>query len=256
MKTVELQLSEDYSAPMHQYYDSMIAGETTQIKAYEKNIADCAIIAPISGLITKLHIRDQSSVNAALPLALVETGRSGDIEVYVTAKDFTDIKMGDAVEITQPASSGDIVFGGAIVEIGAEAVMRISTLGIDERAVKITIAPEYDDRASLLPGFSFDIKFFTYLEENCVIMPKPSLFKYSANKAAAGILWLDGEPADGAAEDVNMVFCAVDGVLRMKQVRLGRELRSGYVVEAGLSPGDVIVKDSSADGAKAGVKVK
>jgi len=42
----------------------------------------------------------------------------------------------------------------------------------------------------------------------------------------------------------------------MREVKLGRELRSDYIIEAGLGAGDIIVKDASADKVKTGARVR
>jgi multidrug efflux pump subunit AcrA (membrane-fusion protein) len=188
---VENQIGEDYSASTRRYYDAMIAGEQTQINTLNKNIADCAIASPVSGKITKLYIKDSNIINAVMPIAQIETERTGEIEVYVTTRDFTDVRLQDAVEITQPASSGDIVFRGVVTEIGGEAETRMSTLGINEYVVKITITPDAGARVTMMPGFAFDVKFFTYTAENQIAVPKTAVFKYSADRAAGGVGWLE-----------------------------------------------------------------
>ena len=271
---VEEQLTEDYSASIRLYYDSLISGELTQISAMEGKIADCSIKSPVQGIITELYIKDSNVVNAAAPIALVETERSTDIEVYVTTKDFSDVRLGDTVEITQPASSGDIVFSGTVKEIGDEAVTRISALGITERVVKITIEPEIESTAgvnssaaanstsgaaslpTLIPGFSFDVKFYTFTAENQLTVPKSAVFKYSSEKAATGIVWIAEDMTGKPVEDIDMIFDATNGAIRMRQVKLGRELRADYIIDAGLSAGDIIIKDASSDNAKPGTKIR
>ena len=257
---VERQISEDYSGSMRKYYDTLIAGELAQIGAYEKSIADCSIASPVSGRIAKLYIKDSNAVNAASPIARIETGRSKDIEVFVSTKDFTDVRLGDSVEITQPASSGDMVFGGTVKAIADEAVSRVSALGIDERVVKITVAPDAPEAAalgaSLIPGFSFDVKFFTFIAENKLTVPKTAIFKYTAEKAAPGIMWLGGDLAGSAVADVDMVFDASGGTVRMREVKPGHELRSDYVIDAGLEAGCTVVRDASADNVKPGARIK
>ena len=281
---VENQLAEDYTKSMRQYYEALIAGEETQIKSLEKSAADCAVESPVSGRIAKLYIKNANIINAAMPIAQIETERYSDIEVFVATKDYADIRLNDRVEITQPASSGDKVFWGAVKEIGDEAVTRVTTLGISERAVRVTVAPDGaypaggedasgttgtagGDNGSgasggagganitFLPGFSFEVKFFTFMAENQITVPKTAVFKYSSDRAAGGVEWLDGDLTGQAVADADMVYCATGGALRMRQVRLGRELRSDYIVEAGLAPGDAVVRDAMSDKAKPGVKV-
>ena len=254
----ETQLTEDYTTSIRMYYDALIAGEQTQITALEHSIAECAITSPVAGKLTDVYIKDSKVVNAATPIARIVTERSTDIEVYVSTKDFPDVKLNDSVEITQPASSGDIVFGGIVKEIGTEAVTRVSALGVSERVVKITIEPDIDAGAdaALIPGFSFDVKFFTFSADNQLTVPKTALFKYSADKAAGGVTWLNEDMTGKAVTDVDMIFTATSGVVRMREVKLGRELRSDYIIEAGLGAGDIIVKDASADKVKTGARVR
>ncbi|MCL2059977.1 MAG: HlyD family efflux transporter periplasmic adaptor subunit [Oscillospiraceae bacterium] len=256
---VEGQLDEDYSTSVRLYFDALIAGELTQIEALETNIADCSITSPVTGKIVDLYIKDSNIVNASFPIALVETERSTDIEVYVSTKDFTDVKLGDAVEITQPTSSGDIVFGGIVKEIGEEAATRVSALGIIERVVKITVAPEEGAAgvgATLIPGFSFDVKFFTFTADGQLTVPKTAVFKYSAAKAAGGIVWLDGDMTGKPVEDIDMLYAATGGAIQMRQVRLGRELRADYIIEAGLGAGEAVIKDAYDEAARPGARVR
>ncbi|MDR1210314.1 MAG: biotin/lipoyl-binding protein [Clostridiales bacterium] len=253
---IDAQLAADYTSSTRKYYDTLIAGQTASVAALRKNIADCSVAAPVSGKVSKLYVKDSNAVSAQSPIAVIETKRSSDIEVYVSTQDYADVAVGDKVEITQAASAGDIVFGGTVAEIDDKAVSRLSPLGVSENVVKVTVTPDSPENSALIPGFTFDVKFFTYYAEGRILVPKTAVFKYSADKAGDGVLWAGENLTGRTVEDLDMVYDVTDGTARMRQVLLGRELRSDYVVISGLEPGSAVIKDASDERARQGVKVR
>jgi len=110
-------------------------------------------------------------------------------------------------------------------------VVRLSPLGVEERGIRLLIRP---DEPELLIGSSMDIWFSVYERENSIIVPKTALFQ---------------------ANGQDMVWVVRGGALELAAVQRGIELREGYLIEAGLYPGDRIVRDANTQGLSEGRRV-
>lgn len=236
---IDTSLSKNYSWAMKEYYNTLIDNEDTNAKLLNKKIEDCTIKSPVSGKISTLNIKDTNIVTTQQPIAVITTEKSTDIEVYISTRNYKDVQLGDYVEITQSQASGDIVFDGVIKEIDEKAISQQSSLGIEDRKVKVTIKPADGNEAALFPGFAFDVKFITFKETNQITVPKTAVFKYTDDSSAQDMVWL-----------------VQDGKTVMHAVTVGRELRTEYIIESGLSTDDIIIKDASAEGIGNRVKIK
>lgn len=231
-------IGNSYSGAMQQYYDSLIEVQNTNITLMNKKISDCRIASPVSGVIKQLNIKDASAVNQQAPIATITTKKLKSIEVYIPTANYKDVSVGQIVEISESQSSGDIVFEGTVEKIDDEAISNISPLGIEEREIKVTIKPDETAGASLISGFSFDVKFYIYREQNQVVVPKTAVFKHSAENGERDAVWL-----------------VKDGALSICEVELGQELRTDYVIQSGIAPSDYVIADAYADGLQEGVRV-
>ena len=220
-----------------EYYDTMIQAQNVNIALFNKKIEDCTIKAPADGLITTLYVKDSNIVNAASPVAVITTEHSNEIEVYIPAKSFNSVHSGDEVTLTQAQTSGDIIFSGKVIAVENEAVAKSSTLGIEEKKVKVTVLPTPKEDTVLFAGFAVDVRFITFRAENQITVPKTAVFKNSNT-------------------DKDMVWVVIDGIAELREVSLGRELRTEYIVTASLSEGDIIIKNADTDGIKKDVRVK
>lgn len=233
---IENSLNNTYSSAMYSYYSSLIDIENTNISLLNTKINDCTIKSSVSGKITTLNIKNSNIVNTQTPIAIVETENTNEIEVYISTKNIEDIKIDDIVELIATRQSQDIIFNGQIKEIDNEAVTKLSALGVEERKVKVTIIPEQTENLTLNSGFDIDIKFNTFKADNQITIPKTATFK-------------DADTGN------YMVWIVLDGKADTKEIKLGLELRTDYIVEEGLLANEIIIKDVDVDGLRKGVSI-
>jgi multidrug efflux pump subunit AcrA (membrane-fusion protein) len=84
-------------------------------------------------------------------------------------------------------------------------------------------------------GFSVDVRFIMYREDQKIAVPKTALYK------------------DGGRD---MLWVLRDGKAAAIEVSLGMELRTETVVEAGLASGDAVVTDANNAALKQGARIK
>lgn len=234
---IDNSLNSSYSSAMYSYYSSLIDGENTNIELLNKKINDCTIKSPVSGTITTLNIKNSNIVNSQTPIAIVKTDDTNEIEVYISTKNIENVKIGNTVELIATRQSGDIKLNGQINKIDDEAVNKLSALGVEERKVRVTIKPEETKDLTLNSGFDIDVKFNTFKADNKITVPKTAVFK-------------DGNT------DKDMIWIVSNNKIDTKEVKLGLELRTEYIIEQGLTPNDIIIKDADIEGLKKGVSIK
>ena len=238
---IEQSLSKDYTGAMKDYYRALIQGSEADLARIKREIANCTVIAPADGIITQLNVRNTNFVNAGVPVAEI-TALGSSIEVYVSTKDVDSIRIGDVVELTLKRREGDVVFSGEVTEIGVTAEIRLSTLGVEERKVKVQINPhtwQLED-ASFGVGFEVDVKFFVYRAEGKFAVPKTALYKDDGRD----MLWV----VRGGAGSPG-------GIAEAIEVTVGMELRTETVIESGLMEGDFVVTDANNRALRSGVKI-
>lgn len=223
-------LKSSYTGPMASYYVSLKDKAEVAVSEITDKIENCVITAPISGKITKLHVKNINTVFEG-PVATIENTENKKIETYVSTKDIEGVKIGNKVELTAKRRDEDVVFSGTVDEIADSAEVKISPLGIEERKIKVRIKPDRDD---INIGYDLDVKFVFYREEDKIMVPKTAVFE---------------------EEGLDYVWAVEDGRLMKKEVKKGLELRTDRVIEEGLLENDKVIKDPNEKGLKNGMKV-
>ncbi len=243
-KTVEVKLkanneylANDYTVAMQQYYDSLIDAQNTNIDMLKDKIEDCSIKSNVDGVVKELYVTKTNVVAPNSPVAVISTDESVKIETYVDTKYYNNIKVGNQVLLVQEQNSGDIEVKGEVISVDNEAETKISSLGVDEKKIKVCIIPNEKTEINLLDGFPVDVKFLTYHDENKITVPKTAVFKDSdTNK--------------------DMVWVIEKNKARLREVVLGQELQSEYVVVSGLEENELVVKSADIEELKSGKRVK
>ncbi len=244
IQNIDHSLSQSYTSAMEEYYQSLIESNEGSIALIDKQIANSVIAAPIAGEITALPVKHSNIVSPAVTVASIRSQEERQtVEVYVSTKDIQAISLNDQVELTLKQQGGDVAFLGMVTEIGKEAVSQLSSLGLEERRVKVKIEPTLTEEVigegsiMLLPGFDLDVSFITFSEEGLTV-PKTAVYKD-----------VDSEH--------DMVFVVADnGVASKRTVEKGKELRTEYMIVNGLSVGDRVIKDVTDEGVQEGARIK
>jgi len=224
-------------AGMAEYYQALIESTEVTIAILESEVKNYEVKSSASGVITSLPVNESNIVLMAAPVAEVTVPEEAVIEVFVSTQDINSISTGDIVDLVLNRREGEIRFTGRISQIESTAEIRLSALGVEERKVKVQIAPDITGAQGVELGNGFDVgvRFILFREENKLAVPRTALFK------------------DG---DSDKIWVVRDGAAHMIDVTLGMELRTETVVEAGLVAGEVIVTDANNTALKNGVAVR
>lgn len=223
---IDESLKKDYTGAMKDYYNALIEANKLSAEQILRQIGDCLVTAPVGGVITKLYILNANYINLNAPVAEITEPGDNVIEAYVSTNDVDYIKMGDTVGLTLKRRSGDVSFTGAVIGIGDTAEARLSALGVEERGVKITVAPNTEELGGVSFGLGYEaeVRFYVYRAENKLAVPKTALYK----DAGRDMIWVVRE---GKAETAEVVK--------------GVELRSETVIDSGISEGELVVTDAN-----------
>lgn len=224
-----IQIVQKENSPVNgtnEYYSAMQESISTQIQAleYEKSKGD--LYSPVNGTVKAVNIKEGAFVASGTPV--VELFSEGDyiIETYVSTKDINDIKLNMNVECILETNKKDLVFKGVVKKIAPAAVSKVSTLGLEEQRIKVTIKPELKN-IPVRSGYDLDIRFTTLQRENSIFITKSAVFPYNDGKA----VWvINGSKA------------------YIQPVKTGLEDNKDIIIESGLKEGDLVILDHSIKG--------
>ena len=219
------------------YYDALIAAAEVNIARLERDIENSIVAATVDGVISALSARDTNFLTDVLPAAEITVFESNTIETYVSTNDIGSIRVGDTVYLTLKRREGDIDFTGRVIHVNSFAEVRLSTLGVEERRVKVQISPLLDELQGTLlgAGFDVDVTFVIYREDDKLTAPRTAFFK------------------DGGRD---MLWVVRNGRIRATEVVTGMELRTETVVESGLAEGDFVVTNANNRDLRDGLRVR
>lgn len=215
------------------YYHSLINISQVSIEQLRKQIEDCTVRSPLSGVITALPIKSSTYVTTASPVATINSIEDNRIEVLVNTNDIDMISMNQQVELILRRRDADKILTGVVTSIDHTATIKTSKKGNEERMVKVTVKPDLTEEFK--PGFDVDVKFIYDQEKNQLMVPKSAVFNENGN---------------------NFVWVVEKDKLVSVKVELGKTLRSDTVIKSGLTEGSMVVTDGNGAGLKNGMSVR
>jgi len=232
---LEAQLGQDSDkSGTVQYYKGMIESLNAQIEQVKYQIERSEIKAPFDGIVKDLEAEKGLPAFPQSPLLTVFQPDSYEVEVFVLTEDIVELKEGMAVELIQERKDQDVVFEGIIDKIAPSAEEKISSLGLTEQRVKVTIRPNDNEKAELRPGYALDVKFVTHKEDNRLAVPKAVLFPY---------------------EDRDALWVVRNGKAIIQPVVKGLENDQEVVILEGLKDGDTVIRNPQLEGLKQGKRI-
>ena len=132
------------------------------------------------GIIIQLDAKENDNKPRYSSVTIIDPNKL-EVEVLILTDDILDIKESMPVEMTLENSNEELITKGKVKEIAAYAQENISALGLEEQRIKVTITPE-SSKIPLKPGYALE-DITTYKEENCISVPKTSLFTYKGKDA-------------------------------------------------------------------------
>lgn len=141
-----------------------------------------------------------------------------DAEADILEDDIASVKIGDGVELSGKPTGGEVL-KGEVVKIAPVAKNMMSSLGVNQRRVTVTI--KIDGGVSLLkPGFSLDARIITSVAKGVIMAPDTAVFDY---------------------EGGSKVFVVENGKAVLRAVKKGIESGSSIEIIEGLKEGETIL---------------
>lgn len=229
-----LEKSRSPSSEFQQLYEGRAEALAAQRKLLEHQIEQGRIVAPITGVIADLTVKEGDPVAPGWPLMGLFGKGQYLIETYLTADSFLEIKEGMKVQLIQNKKGVELIFPGTVTRIAPTAVEKISPLGLTEQRIKITISPELPEDAHFVPGTLLDVEFIISQHKNVLFVPVSALFPYQEGDA----LWLVKE-----------------GKAKLQPVDIGFKNNRHVVITNGLEDGDLVITNPQLKGLKEGKKI-
>lgn len=217
------------------YYPALISVVRAQISQLNYQLSLRNSISPVNGTVANLTIKEGMVIPPGSPLMTIFSGDAYVIESYVLTQDASRVKPGMSVDLIQNNKGGDIFFSGTVDIIAPSAVEKISTLGLVEQRLKVTIIPQMVLDLDLKPGYSVNVDFTIDRQADQLIVPKTVLFPYNDGDA----LWL-----------------VKDGKAVIQPVKKGFENDRDVAITEGLVEGDLVILNHKVTGLKEGKRIK
>ncbi|ADL08596.1 efflux RND transporter periplasmic adaptor subunit [Thermosediminibacter oceani] len=218
-----------------QYYSGRAEALQSQIDLLKYRIERCRITSPVDGIVADLTVKQGDVVNPGSRLMKIFQKGEYLVEVFVPADSAPDIADGMKVKLIQERKSENLIFDGVVEKVAPTAVEKISSLGLEEQRVKVTVKPLAPQNLQLIPGTVLDVEFTTDKREGVLAVPKTALFPYENGDA----VWVvEGKRA------------------KVRPVKTGFESESLAVIEEGLKKGDLVILNPQLAGLKEGRKIR
>ncbi|MBP1934377.1 efflux RND transporter periplasmic adaptor subunit [Ammoniphilus resinae] len=218
----------------NQYYQGQLEAVEAQMKHLTYQMANRKVFSPIQGVVKEVSTKEGAAIPVNAPLLTVIPDGGLQVEAYLLTEDVMDVKSGMKVQLIQKRRNGEYTFSGTVQAIAPAAVEKISSLGLIQQKIKVTIIPE-DQEVALRPGYAIDVLFTTLEQPNQLAVPPEVLFPYEKGDA----LWV-----------------VRDGKAVIQPVQKGMETDDLVVIEKGLSAGDQVILNPQQEGLKQGKRVK
>lgn len=181
-------------------------------KMAEKNLKDCYLKAPFSGVIAEKSMEVGQNVVPGIPVAKIVAVQQIKVNVSVPECDISDIKIGDKAMLIVSAV-GNSYLEGSVVE-------RAIVANPLSRSYEVKIAVDNKDNL-LLPGMVTEVCILGKTDKTGIILP-------------ANVIQID-------EKNNNFVWVNSDGKARKRIVDCGEYTSEGVIINEGISNGDEII---------------
>lgn len=205
-----------------------------QAKINEKSIKDKisrqTVVSPADGTVLERNA-EVNTIAAPGTVAFV-IGNTEDIEIEmnILADEASDVRIGDDAEITL-RSRDKAVISGKVTKVAPSAVTIVSSLGVNQKRVLVTIKPDQAAKG-LKPGYEEDVRLITQKKDGVLAVPVGAVFDYNGKSC---------------------VFVMQDGKAVLHTIEKGISDERYAEVANGLKEGETVLAgpdDNIADGMK------
>jgi len=188
------------------------------------------VTAPKDGIVRIFTLQNGQFVAKETPLFAIWSKDELKLVCSVLAEDAARIAVGDTVSIEFGGFDG---CDGTVTAIAPEAAVKLSSVGLSERRVDITISPAaFPEGAGI--GYPADITFSPLVEESVLIVPSSAVIPSGEGYA---------------------LYTVSNGRASLTPVEVGSRAGGFAEIRSGLSEGDLVVSDPYIDGLADRVRV-
>lgn len=208
-------------------YNAQLAQAVLSRESLARSLEKQEVRAPMDGVVLEKKV-DVNTVGVPGTVAFV-IGNVGKVEVeaYILADDAVNIEPGDEAEIIERSEEKETA-AGKVVKIAPSAVEMTSSLGVNQKRVKVTIEPS-DPLPRLKQGYEADVRIITERRDGALTVPLSAVFDYR------------GESCVFAVQDEKTVLRTVKkGIQDQESVEILEGLKEGETV---LSEPDLSIKE-------------
>lgn len=121
-----------------------------------------------------LKVYRESAGPVAMGERIMDYGDLSKLEIiaYVLTEDMPELTLGDTVNLS---GFGDQMLIGKIANIEPAAITKISSLGVEEQRVPISIA--FDPPNGMGDGYELECKIILFEKPNSILIPSSALFR-------------------------------------------------------------------------------
>lgn len=213
LKQRKQDLQARYSEEDKKLEQSRIAELTKQVESLQRQLLAESIVAPKSGLIYSLQVRQGSYVNKGLLLAQIYTPGKILLRAYVDEPDLGRIRKGQPVRIEWDGLPNEHWTG--LVEKMAEQVVALNNRSVGEVLCSIESGP-----GKLIPNLNVRVEITTDTKNNALVVPRNAVINQ------------DGKPSVMVSTPTGTV---------MRHVDLGFNTPEEIEILNGINEGDSVV---------------
>ncbi|SEK61490.1 efflux RND transporter periplasmic adaptor subunit [Ectothiorhodospira marina] len=186
----------------------------------DEAIPALALEAPIDGVITRRHRRDEGPVQAGE--AILELGNLDDLEVRVDLLSLEAVRVRPGMRVILERWGGGNELEARVRRVEPAGFEKVSALGVEEQRVWVwsRITSPREAWAHLGDGYRVEARFVLWEGEDVVHIPTSALFR---------------------DQDRWAVFVVEDGRAHLRPVETGRRSGLRTQIESGLTPGEQVI---------------
>lgn len=134
------------------------------------------VLAPIDGTVLEKKVEVNGLGAPGTEAFIIGDTDNIEIETKILAEDAAGIKVGNKAEIVVRTDENPVI-GGTVTKVAPTAEDEVSSLGVRQKKVAVTIKP-LESGVSLKPGSEVDVKVITETKSDVIIVPAAAVFDY------------------------------------------------------------------------------
>ncbi|HWQ80519.1 MAG TPA: efflux RND transporter periplasmic adaptor subunit [Anaerovoracaceae bacterium] len=171
--------------------EAVRSGYLAVLEQAELNVQDSSlalgkqqVLAPIDGVVLERNIELNEPGAPGTAAFVIGNPANVAIESKILADDASEISIGDKAEIITRTDDQQVI-GGTVTKIAPTATDEISSLGVKQKKVTVTIRP-LDTVASYMAesiklGSEVDVKVITDTRAGVIVVPAGAVFDYQGD---------------------------------------------------------------------------